>query len=113
MNLEGFISHNSKVAIFDGSAFFLLAPLKKRFKDLNQKKSSASLNFLIVPTTGFEPAHLLAPPPQDGVSTNFTTWAYDYKYNSIQLNQLEMKLYLFVPRKLKILYLRVCGLLFF
>jgi hypothetical protein len=24
-----------------------------------------------------------------------------------------MKLYLFVPRKLKILYLRVCGLLFF
>jgi len=28
-----------------------------------------------VPTTGFEPAHLLAPPPQDGMSTNFTTWA--------------------------------------
>ena len=33
---------------------------------------------LLVPTTGFEPAHLLAPPPQDGVSTNFTTWAADY-----------------------------------
>jgi hypothetical protein len=29
-----------------------------------------------VPTTGFEPAHLTAPPPQDGVSTNFTTWAF-------------------------------------
>lgn len=28
-----------------------------------------------VPTTGFEPARLLAPPPQDGMSTNFTTWA--------------------------------------
>jgi len=28
-----------------------------------------------VPTTGLEPAHLTAPPPQDGVSTNFTTWA--------------------------------------
>ena len=29
-----------------------------------------------VPTTGFEPAHLMAPPPQDGMSTNFTTWAF-------------------------------------
>ena len=28
-----------------------------------------------VPTTGFEPAHQMAPPPQDGMSTNFTTWA--------------------------------------
>ncbi len=28
-----------------------------------------------MPTTGFEPARLLAPPPQDGMSTNFTTWA--------------------------------------
>ena len=32
--------------------------------------------FKKVPTTGFEPAHLLAPPPQDGMSTNFTTWAF-------------------------------------
>ena len=31
--------------------------------------------FIRVPTTGFEPAHLMAPPPQDGMSTNFTTWA--------------------------------------
>ncbi len=31
---------------------------------------------LLVPTTGFEPAHLMAPPPQDGMSTNFTTWAF-------------------------------------
>ncbi len=35
--------------------------------------------FGLVPTTGFEPAHLLAPPPQDGVSTNFTTWAMSDK----------------------------------
>ena len=35
--------------------------------------------FGLVPTTGFEPAHLLAPPPQDGVSTNFTTWAMSRK----------------------------------
>ncbi len=39
------------------------------------------LAFKKVPTTGFEPARLLAPPPQDGMSTNFTTWA----------------LYLFIP----------------
>ena len=32
-------------------------------------------DFECVPTTGFEPAHLMAPPPQDGMSTNFTTWA--------------------------------------
>ena len=34
-----------------------------------------SLASIFVPTTGFEPAHLMAPPPQDGMSTNFTTWA--------------------------------------
>ena len=33
------------------------------------------INLLFVPTTGFEPARLVAPPPQDGMSTNFTTWA--------------------------------------
>ncbi len=37
------------------------------YNDLASKK---------VPTTGFEPAHLMAPPPQDGMSTNFTTWAF-------------------------------------
>ena len=37
------------------------------YNDLASKK---------VPTTGFEPARLLAPPPQDGMSTNFTTWAF-------------------------------------
>ena len=31
---------------------------------------------IFVPTTGFEPAHQMAPPPQDGMSTNFTTWAF-------------------------------------
>jgi hypothetical protein len=29
-----------------------------------------------VPRTGFEPAHLTAPPPEDGASTNFATWAF-------------------------------------
>jgi hypothetical protein len=31
--------------------------------------------FLVVPGTGFEPAHLAAPPPEDGASTNFATRA--------------------------------------
>ena len=39
------------------------------------KKSSTTYQTSFVPTTGFEPAHLMAPPPQDGMSTNFTTWA--------------------------------------
>ena len=29
----------------------------------------------LVPTAGLEPARLASPPPQDGVSTNFTTSA--------------------------------------
>ena len=32
-----------------------------------------------VPWTGLEPAHLTEPPPQDGVSTNFTTRAIENK----------------------------------
>ena len=34
----------------------------------------------LVPRTGFEPAHLTAPPPEDGASTNFATWARGCKY---------------------------------
>jgi len=33
--------------------------------------------FLVVPGTGFEPAHLAAPPPEDGASTNFATRAFN------------------------------------
>ena len=33
-----------------------------------------------VPRTGFEPAHLAAPPPEDGASTNFATWAGQQNY---------------------------------
>ncbi len=38
---------------------------------------------LFVPTTRFELVHLLAPPPQDGVSTNFTTWAFQVRKYTI------------------------------
>ena len=44
-----------------------------------------------VPGTGFEPAHLAAPPPEDGASTNFATRAViskkECKYNSTPLSQ--------------------------
>ncbi len=51
---------------------------KLHFGVLHKKSPSVPEGLFLVPTTGFEPAHLLAPPPQDGVSTNFTTWAADY-----------------------------------
>jgi hypothetical protein len=34
-----------------------------------------TLDLLLVPMVGFEPTRLASPPPQDGVSTNFTTSA--------------------------------------
>lgn len=38
--------------------------------------------FCFVPTTGFEPAHPnRIPPPQSGVSTIFTTWAFYSNYS--------------------------------
>ena len=35
-----------------------------------------SLYLCLVPMAGLEPARLASPPPQDGVSTNFTTSAF-------------------------------------
>ena len=46
-----------------------------RFK-LKTHLSYRTSALIRVRTTGFEPAHLMAPPPQDGMSTNFTTWAF-------------------------------------
>src|SRR5690606_14049235 len=43
------------------------------------KTGQAEDNFNLsssVPGTGFEPAHLAAPPPEDGASTNFATRAF-------------------------------------
>ena len=44
-----------------------------------KKKNPAMLNELCrvrVPRTRFELVHQPAPPPQDGASTNFATWAF-------------------------------------
>jgi hypothetical protein len=61
-------------------AFFICHLAHPRADGLvENKKSTGSYEQVLlirVPTTGFEPAHLLAPPPQDGMSTNFTTWAF-------------------------------------
>src|SRR5690349_9897394 len=37
---------------------------------------------MCMPWRGLEPRRLAAPPPQDGVSTNFTTRAFPYSINS-------------------------------
>ncbi len=53
----------------------------KDYKDRGNKKSSENSELSnVVPGTGFEPAHLAAPPPEDGASTNFATRAWGCKY---------------------------------
>lgn len=50
----------------------------------------------LVPRTGFEPAHLAAPPPEDGASTNFAIWAWGCKYKRINLF-IRRFLFVFLP----------------
>ncbi len=49
-----------------------------------------SLYFSLVPMAGVEPARPKSPPPQDGVSTNFTTSA-NLNRSLIQKNRLPRK----------------------
>lgn len=58
--------------------FFRVRNKMKMMKKQNEKhpNSDSVSHSVFVRTTGFEPAHLMAPPPQDGMSTNFTTCAY-------------------------------------
>ena len=57
---------------------FSFFPFPSKLATVKMKKALHFMQgFGLVPTTGFEPAHLLAPPPQDGVSTNFTTRAIE------------------------------------
>src|SRR5262245_62943327 len=48
---------------------------KEERRPFETTKAPISRSLFGVPRAGFEPAHLSAPPPQDGVSTNSTTWA--------------------------------------
>ena len=52
--------------------------------------------FLLVPRTGFEPAHLAALPPEDSASTNFATWATGCKYRAIS-NLAKTDFFVFNP----------------
>ncbi len=58
---------------------FYLSALANKFATLPNKKPRHYRARVFVPRTGFEPAHLAAPPPEDGASTNFATWAVIYK----------------------------------
>ena len=51
--------------------------LNSRFKISATENLNLKFSILMVPRTGFEPAHLAALPPQSSVSTNFTTWAFE------------------------------------
>ncbi len=71
--------------VFDGfhyrtarinEAVELIYSVEKAF--IKMKTGQTEKNFdlsSLVPGTGFEPAHLAAPPPEDGASTNFATRA--------------------------------------
>jgi site-specific DNA recombinase len=54
----------------------LICRPSKDYKGTENKESSENSELSnLVPGTGFEPAHLAAPPPEDGASTNFATRA--------------------------------------
>ena len=59
------------------NCLFEAIPLLERGSAENKKGDSVKnrLKSNQVPRTGFEPAHLAAPPPEDGASTSFATWA--------------------------------------
>ena len=67
------------------NSLFEAIPLLAGDSSKNKKAdpSKNRLQFNKVPRTGFEPAHLAAPPPEDGASTNFATWAGAQTYAEI------------------------------
>jgi hypothetical protein len=55
-------------------------------KNTNKNKKILKTKDLKVTTMGFEPIRLAAPPPQDGESTNFSTWPKIKKEAKLVLN---------------------------
>lgn len=80
MNQKGLKFYKPKTSLAARRWFFCLFSFHRTWvREMSPNKKTATLwscGFCLVPTTGFEPAHLMAPPPQDGMSTNFTTWAF-------------------------------------
>ena len=64
---------------------FAAIPRPERLTEANNNGHSNENGRLSdsVPGTGFEPAHLAAPPPEDGASTNFATRASGCKYKEV------------------------------
>ena len=52
---------------------FRLCSKRMRSDEIKIKKEKEAFSFLLVRVEGLEPAHLSAPDPKSGVSTNFTT----------------------------------------
>jgi site-specific DNA recombinase len=82
---EGIVysKENDAVRTLRINSLFSEIPHLRRELEENKKGNSLK-NCLLsnsVPGTGFEPAHLAAPPPEDGASTNFATRAGECKYS--------------------------------
>ena len=89
----GFFALQTNACRLHRSGLFPFYLIQANLQPIKMKKAPHCMpGFDLVPTTGFEPAHLLAPPPQDGVSTNFTTWAMMRK----DTRRLGIKQYLLV-----------------
>ncbi len=84
---DGILYHKQKGVVRTPKVNFIFNEIPLLVSHLAEKeKGDSSKNRLkstYVPRTGFEPAHLAAPPPEDGASTNFATWAGAQSYAEI------------------------------
>lgn len=71
--------------LLHSAAFYFCLPLVQARRVSKNKKPPQFYCGGFVPGTGFEPAHLAAPPPEDGASTNFATRAYPFGGANIKL----------------------------
>gem|GEM_PF-4337540 len=75
MSVRDNVSSLHKIAKAPGST-----PPKNRSPTRLFRLCGTYLDCFQVPRAGLEPARLSTPPPQDGVSTNSTTWAWTLLY---------------------------------
>ena len=92
-NRTGTLSMLARIRFFRVSAFRLMTTIYREHErkvsclGTREEQSISSIAkghifkaLTIMPKAGFEPAHLAAPPPQDGVSANSTTSALESDY---------------------------------
>ena len=76
IRLQSVFGENSYRTIKFRNIVSLICRPGKDYKGKIKKESSENSEpSTLVPGTGFEPAYLTAPPPEDGASTNFATRA--------------------------------------